>query len=243
VPFLNSLSGTLGALGTRKGPADGPIVTSSLRLSLEAFNPSSYPGSGTTWTDLSGNGFNASLVNGPSFSTDGTGSIVLDGSNDYISLSTNGFGSASFSVEWWIKKTPGDTDGYIHVTDNYDNPESRFYMNTSTIDAAIYDGGAYRWNGSVANITANTWYHAVATLTNGSQKFYLNGVNTASNSGFYDGSGGNVYEHTIGTYNRPGAGYGGYWAGKIAAYRYYTKALTEQEVLQNFNARKWRFGL
>jgi hypothetical protein len=68
-------------------------------------------------------------------------------------------------------------------------------------------------------------------------------VETATNSGFYDGSGGDIGEHTFGTYNRPGAGYGGYFAGKLAAYRYYTKVLTAQEVLQNFNARKWRFGL
>jgi hypothetical protein len=244
MPFLNSVSGTLGVLGTRKGSSDGQIVTSSLRLSLEAFNPSSYSGSGPTWFDLSGNGFNATLVNSPSFSADGMGSIVLDGANDYISLATSGFGAASLSLEWWIKKTAGDVDGYIHVTDSSDNPETRFTMNTTNFGAAIYDAGAYRWTGNVATITTDTWYHAVATITNGSQKFYVNGVETATNSGYYDGSsGGNIGEHTIGTYNRPGAGYGGYFAGKIAAYRYYTKVLTPQEVIQNFNARKWRFGL
>ena len=244
MPFLNSLSGTLGVLGTRKGSADGQIVTSSLRLSLEAFNPSSYSGSGTTWFDLSGNGFNATLVNSPSFSTDGMGSIVLDGANDYISLATSGFGAASLSLEWWIKKTAGDVDGYIHVTDSSDNPETRFSMTATNFVATVYDGSAYRWNTNVATITTDTWYHAVATITNGSQKFYVNGVETATNAGFYDGSsGGNIGEHTVGTYNRPGAGYGGYFAGKLAAYRYYTKVLTPQEVLQNFNARKWRFGL
>ncbi len=221
--------------------SDEPIVSSSLRLNLEAFNPSSYSGSGNIWYDLSGNGFNASLINGPTFSTDGTGCIVLDGSNDYISLSTNGFAPASLSIEWWIKKSPGDTDGYIHVVDNYDNPETRFYMTDTNFQAALYDAGAYRWTGNIASITTDTWYHAVATITNGSQKFYVNGVQTASNSGFYDG--GNSPEHTIGTYNRPGAGYGGYWKGKIAAYRFYTKVLTQQEVLQNFNARRWRFGI
>jgi hypothetical protein len=242
------LTSTIGAasakaFGLTRFTGDKPIVTSSLRLSLEAFNPSSYSGSGTTWHDLSGNGFNATLVNGPTFSTDGGGSIVLDGSNDYISLSTNGFGAASFSLEWWIKKTAGDTDGYIHVTDSSDNPETRFYMSTTNFGAIVYDAGAYRWNTTTATITTDTWYHAVATVTNGSQKFYVNSVETATNSGFYDGSSnGSIGEHTIGTYNRPGAGYGGYWAGRIAAYRYYTKVLTPQEVIQNYNARKWRFG-
>jgi len=196
------------------------------------------------WNDLSVNGFSATLQNGTTFSgLDGSGCFILDGANDYISLPTSGFGAASFSLEWWIKKTSGaDVDGHIHVTDSFDNPETRFFMNATSFVATVYDGGAYRWNTSVATITTDTWYHAVATLTNGSQKFYVNGVETATNSGFYDGSGGDIGEHTFGTYNRPGAGYGGYFAGKLAAYRYYTKVLTAQEVLQNFNARKWRFG-
>jgi hypothetical protein len=221
------------------------IITTGLRLNLDATNPTSYSGSGTTWYDLTANGFNATLQNGTTFSSlDGNGCFILDGVNDYISLPTNGFGAASLSIEWWIKKTPGaDVDGYIHVTDSLDNPETRFSMNSTNFVATVYDGGAYRWNTNVATITTDTWYHAVATMTNGSQKFYVNGVQTATNSGFYDGSGGNIGEHTFGTYNRPGTGYGGYFAGKLGAYRYYTAVLTAAEVLQNFNATRSRYGI
>jgi hypothetical protein len=234
----------LGMFASSSGMVDGPIVTSSLRLSLEAFNPASYSGSGSTWSDLSGNGFSASLINGPSFSLDGTGSIVLDGVNDYISLPLSGFGPPTLSIEWWIKKAAGDTDGYIHVTDSSDNPETRFSMSTTAWSNAVYDAGAYRWSATLASISVDTWYHLVATITNGDQRAYLNGQLVNSASGFYDGSSnGNINEHTFGTYNRPGAGYGGYWAGKLAAYRFYTKALSQAEVEQNFNARKWRFGL
>ena len=54
---------------------------------------------------------------------------------------------------------------------------------------------------------------------------------------------GNAGEHTLGTYNRPGAGYGGYASVKIGSYRFYNRVLTAQEVTQNFNALKGRYGL
>jgi hypothetical protein len=60
------------------------IVTDGLVLCLDAGNPKSYPGSGTTWTDLSGNGNNGTLVNGVGYSGSNLGSLVFDGSNDYV---------------------------------------------------------------------------------------------------------------------------------------------------------------
>jgi hypothetical protein len=59
------------------------IVTDGLVLCLDAGNPKSYPGSGTTWTDLSGNGNNGTLVNGVGYSGDNLGSLSFDGVNDY----------------------------------------------------------------------------------------------------------------------------------------------------------------
>ncbi len=69
----------------------GPdIVTNGLVLHLDAANSKSYLGSGTTWNDLSGNGNNATLTNGPSFSNSNRGSIVFDGTNDYAELNKTG---------------------------------------------------------------------------------------------------------------------------------------------------------
>ena len=64
------------------------IVRNGLVLYLDAANPKSYPGSGTTWKDLSGNGNNGTLVNGPTFNSANGGSIVFDGTNDYV-ITTN----------------------------------------------------------------------------------------------------------------------------------------------------------
>jgi hypothetical protein len=68
----------------------GPnIVTDGLVLYLDAANQKSYPGTGTTWNDLSGNGNNGTLVNGPTFNSDNNGSIVFDGVDDYVNFGDN----------------------------------------------------------------------------------------------------------------------------------------------------------
>jgi hypothetical protein len=61
-----------------------PIVTDGLVLYLDAGNSNSYPGSGTTWSDISGNGYNGTLTNGPTFNSANGGGIVFDGTNDYV---------------------------------------------------------------------------------------------------------------------------------------------------------------
>lgn len=81
-------------MGFYRGPH---IVTDGLVLALDAANPTSYPGSGTTWRDLSGNNNSGSLVNGPTFNSVNGGSIVFDGSNDYVNIPYAGNTSNSFT--------------------------------------------------------------------------------------------------------------------------------------------------
>ena len=59
------------------------IISNGLILALDAADKNSYPGSGTAWTDLSGNGNNGTLINGPTFNTGSLGNIVFDGVDDY----------------------------------------------------------------------------------------------------------------------------------------------------------------
>ena len=90
------------------------IITNGLVLSLDAANNKSYPRSGTTWTDLSGNSNTGTLTNGPSFNDGNQGSIVFDGINDYASLSTTTptdlQGNPAFTVDGWFKSN-GDWTG------------------------------------------------------------------------------------------------------------------------------------
>ena len=232
-------------IGSVGGITGWGIVTDNLLINLDAANTQSYPGSGTVWNDLSGNGRNGTLVNSPAFTSDGGGCIVLDGVNDYISMSTLGVAPSNLTVDYWIKRNADN--GYFWVIDNMDQPELRMRFEGGNLAPAIYDNGAYILE-TVSSTTFSTslWYNICVTITNGSQKIYINGgTEIIVGTGSYDGavSGDNAGEHTLGTYNRPGAGYGGYASVKIGSYRFYNRVLTAQEVTQNFNALKGRYGL
>ena len=77
------------------------IVTDGLVLYLDAANTKSYPGSGTTWTDISGKSNNGTLTNGPTFDSGNKGTIVFDGSNDYVS-ETSGLSDSLLQGDWSI---------------------------------------------------------------------------------------------------------------------------------------------
>jgi hypothetical protein len=80
------------------------IVTDGLVLALDAANSLSYPGSGTTWTDLSGKGNNGTLVNGPTFDQANGGSIVFDGTDDYVNLPDGLLsGTGDFTIIQWVQ--------------------------------------------------------------------------------------------------------------------------------------------
>ena len=223
----------------------GPsVVTQGLVLALDAADRNSYPGSGTTWTDLSGLGNTGTLINGVTYdSVDGGGSLSLDASNDYISCGTTGVAASTFSSETWIKKK-GD-NGHFFVIDNLDQPELRLTFTSTGLLIQYYDNGAYFTNTTYSfTFSTSSWYQIVTTVQNGSQNYYVNGSLILSSSGTYDGSSNtNAGEHTLGTYNRPGAGYNGYANVKYAIHRIYNRALSAAEVSQNFNALRGRFGI
>lgn len=227
------------------GTANRVIITSGMILSLDASKTTSYPGSGNTWYDLSGNSNNGTLVNSPTFSTtDGNGCFVLDGVSNYISLPTTGFAPTSITIDYWIKRNADN--GYFLVIDNSDNPELRLQFTSSNLSALDYDDGAYFFTPTVTTtFSTSLWYNIIMTLTNGLQKLYINGnQEILTGTGIYTGGpGGNAGEQTLGTYNRPGAGYGGYASVKIGSYRVYNQAFTDAQALNNFLATRARFGV
>ena len=88
------------------------LVSDGLILYLDAARTSSYPGTGTTWTDLTGNGNNGTLVNGVGYSADNGGALVFDGSNDYVTLGSTLNATAQGTISFWIKLTNTITSGY-----------------------------------------------------------------------------------------------------------------------------------
>jgi hypothetical protein len=220
------------------------IVTSGLVLNLDAGNASSYPGSGTTWTDLTGNGNSGTLNNGPTFTGSFGGSIVFDGTNDQVDVSSANlpiqFGTSPFAIELWVRTTNSSKrQGLVCASGGTGNGPI-FAIESNTVGVGIY-GSANVVNTGAGSIAANTWYHIVltrASTSSNSTYIYINSV--------LNGTG--TLSTNFSSTNSVGIGYtpntAEYTVGNIAAVRIYkNKYLSDSEVLQNYNAVKSRFGL
>ena len=222
------------------------IVTDGLLLALDAGSSKSYPGSGTTWTDLSGNGINGTLTNGPTFDSGNLGSINFDGSNDFVTTNTqldpeaDGLFADSTS-RWSITsffnsdtvasgtgaitgKGGGTGGGATYVT----------YRDGSNLKVRLRGGVRT----TVSSISANTWYEVTVTWDGTTSKSYLNGVFATNIS---VGSAGKQTDNfAIGA---TAAGSNTHFNGKISVTLVYNKALTAAEISQNYNALKGRYGI
>jgi len=230
------------------------VVTGSL-LHLDAGQPASYSGTGTSWNDLSGNAHNASLVNGTNFVSSSGGYFQFDGVNDYVSLPSAGLnsstvfdGSNNFSVNVWFNpgSFPSDTLSSSSPLLFVGRPRNVFLLfgDSGAVDRlhfrAAQVGGYNSPVNNGSSLSANTWYNVCFTYdaTSG-YVAYQNGTATDSSSqtGFISGSG--TATPLIGTLQ----GSTRFYDGKLAALQIYTKVLTASEVLQNFNSIKYRYGL
>jgi hypothetical protein len=225
------------------------IVTDGLVLCLDAGNSKSYPGSGTTWTDLSGNGNNGTLTNGPTYSSDNGGSIVFDGVNDYISLGKSfistgeiGSGDISYTLEAWFNYsgTPGGTTSGWSLIGN----ASQYGIGMQLMGNKINFG--YRSNSnfySTSTLSAGNWYHVVCTREAGNSTYlnriYINGQWDATyNTNNYLDVTNTTVEMQIGWADTRITGR---YNGNIAIAKLYNTFLTDEQVLQNYNATKSRF--
>ena len=229
------------------------ISTDGLVLCLDAANSKSYPGSGTTWTDLSGNGNNGTLVNGVGYNSGNGGSLVFDGVNDYGVLSNTSSlrpGAGDFTIEAWIYKT-GTSGGNVgDVATIYGTAWSGFSAAGAWILYANENSGTKItfaiWSSlivtSTTTILTNQWYHIVVSRIGTTVRLYINNVleSTGTSSANANNSAYNIY---VGLYYDP-FGYVGYFNGRIPIVRLYNgKGLTAAEVSQNFNALRSRFGI
>jgi hypothetical protein len=215
-------------------------VSDGLVLALDAANTRSYGGSGTTWTDISYRGNNGTLTNGPTYSSVNGGSIVFDGTNDYVTIPASSdfnFGTGDVSIEAWIywDGTYAASGRIIYATGG-----------SSSLDQFGIFAGAGLLFGLVYNNVAanyppiNTWSHVVSSRIGTTIRNYINGVETSSGTqaSSIGNSGVTAYIGYRGADgNHP-------WKGNISNTRIYKgKGLTSAEVLQNYNALKGRFGL
>ena len=226
------------------------IVTNGLVLALDAANNKSYPRSGTTWTDLSGNNNTGTLTNGPTFNDGNLGSIVFDGTNDYVTTTswisppTN-----TFTIGCWVKFSDNVNDRYLlsfgrDIGGSTGGLALFAYGFNEISDVLIFEFGSGIGRVSSGIVPSlNIWYYLTVTADVTNVKFYLNGElkNTSS-----QGSGAITSSPTlsIGSFVNGSGTPGTYFhSGNIAQVSIYNRALSATEVLQNYNTTKGRFGL
>jgi hypothetical protein len=211
---------------------------------------------GGGWADRSGNSNNGELVNGPTFNSSNLGSLVFDGSNDYIGLSNNiqsGYIMASYEFFVETGALPSNTIYQLYIQENstwtalYNYNGSTFFGIDLNNGSGWFDenGGYTTGARTTSTLASNTKYHVLYTWGNSTVKVYLNGVLESTTSTLQAANGRqNVTQLGVGTTPR-GIGYrdGYYWNGKIYQVKFYNRALSASEVLQNYNATKGRFGL
>ena len=244
------------------------IVTDGLVLYLDAANTRSYVSGSTTWNDISRSGNNGTLTNGPIFNSSNGGSIVFDGVDDYIdNIGTVNdfnfiFSVGTFSISFWILK-PINNARYALAGNTLTNTEKGWWI-VAEYGVSGFGNNCLRFNaaggavntvliaGSTNDNTLGTsWTHCTFTCQNPNKigQWYINGL--SSNTSKRVGSGGdNQGGYYIGPASRTiNLGRGNFSStviplnGNIAQTLLYNRALSAQEVLQNYNATKTRFGL
>jgi hypothetical protein len=205
------------------------IVQDGLVLNLDAGVTQSYPGNGTTWTDLSGNGNNGTLTNGPTFTGDNGGGIVFDGADDRVLINPIDIGSI-FTAFIWVKFNAYNAVLAGHISSGVGG--YIFYVQDSNNIYASAGGYSVVSN---AGLSTGLWTQLTSVRVGTSVSFYKNGIFLGIIS---IGSANNTLS-SIGAY------YGGNFAlnGYIGSTLIYNRALSANEVQKNFNVTRKRFGI
>ena len=215
------------------------ISLNGLSLCLDAANSKSYPGSGTTWTDLSGNGNTGTLTNGPTYSSSNGGNIVFDGSNDYVSFTSNPPLTNQISVDVWVNLTATTPNGNGWILGREGSYRLTYASSSFQWVCATVNNGWYTAGTPVgANLTTtNSIINVVGTYDGSNNRIYVNGILISTGSAIS----GNIL--TTGNYYLVRSDAGNIDYGKLNMYSHklYNRALTAQEIQQNFNATKSRF--
>ncbi len=220
-----------------------PIVTDGLVFCVDPANKVSYPGSGTTLTDLEGSN-NLTLINGPTFNSSGNGSINFDGPSDYaetesnIGISSND--SRTFEGWYYIDDTTDKNIAGYGSTQGGKLFDTLIWNNNGYVNVIghYYGGG----NDTISTlpsrntINANQWNQIVHLYDGSDVSIYTNGEFSNSKT---------LSLNTTNSKLRIAAGqYAGaynYFLGKGSTFKIYNRALSASEVAQNYNALKNRF--
>jgi hypothetical protein len=207
------------------------IVRNGLVLYLDAANKKSYPGTGNTWIDLSGNGNNGTLTNGPAYSATNGGSIVFDGTNDLVSLTLTLTLGQPLTVMGWLNSTESSTIYRNFFENSNATTPMIWWQSQGKIE---FDTGA---NYTTTAVYRNEWVHVSLSKPSGTSvpSYYVNGTLVGTGTTLYS-----VPASTLVLFNRAAAQT---WKGSSSNIQVYNRALTAIEVNQNFNALRGRYGI
>jgi hypothetical protein len=201
-----------------------------LVLYLDAGNSKSYPGSGTTWTDLSASGNNGTLINmdGTNFSSSNGGYLTFDATNEYITSTFSTTSGQAVTYAGWLYSTE-TTATYRNFVDSLAT-FPMIWWNTSgqiEFDAAFYTTPA---------VYRNQWVYVAVSKPSGSSSpsYYVNGILVGTGSAYTTSA------LTPTWFNRAGAQT---WRGNCSTVQAYNRALSAQEVSQNYNALRGRYSI
>lgn len=212
------------------------IVTDGLVLALDAGNVKSYVSGSTTWFDKSGNAYNGTLTNGPTFNSANGGSIVFDGIDDYVQTNYSGIlgtNPRTFSV--WFKPDTSQNRNLLGYGALSSHNMWDIVLYEGNVGIHLYSSGAE----AGTPYTVGNWQNITFTYTHPTIKSYMNGVYknsyTSNTINTLIGDNLSIAKGAYSSYF--------YFDGNIPSIQIYNRELTAAEVLQNFNALRGRFGI
>jgi hypothetical protein len=228
------------------------IVTNGLVLALDAADRNSYVSGSTTWYDLAGSN-NGTLTNGPTYNSANGGSITFDGADDIVITPTVNLNSLGFTMNMWFKFQTSSGIRFLLsfsgvTTDNtlaiYITPGNLLILDDR--DGPVVPGGDISAIQSVSSIPSDTWINLTATVNRNlgagnEDNFYLNGTPFASTYAYSDNLNTAYASNPFYIGNVSGSGFP--YKGDIALTQIYNRALSADEIQQNFNALRGRFGI
>lgn len=227
-----------GMMRSKYSTITSSLTASSLALHYDIGSGRSYGGSGTTITDLSGNGRNGTIVGGAAYSSSNGGYLTLDSGSKYISLPANIFNSTAFTLELWVYQSTQPTTAVLFASTGSNS--TGFWgigSNSGGYWFSTYNGSTRPGLGSGTSITG-AWNHVVATRdASNNAALYVNGVVRSSGlvtTAFASGTP-LLGVNPINSSERLN--------GRISIARYHTAALTADQVLNNFNIHRDRYGV
>ena len=224
----------------------GNIVTNGLIMNLDAGNLVSYGGTGTLLKDLTNTTTGGTLTNGPTYTTSNGGSISLDGSDDYVFIAgpnsgpLNTIGTGNFTINVWASNT--GSANYRWFLSNWLTTGMHMGMNASSQFGGYFgDNDELRTDYSIPS--DGSWHFYTATRTSGTIKYFVDGIERTIILGNPTNKTNSLSSGTDTKIGTRGDATSQQWLGNVAIEQIYNRALSQSEIIQNFNAHKSRYGL